>query len=70
MSENDTDGAIGARGSASNVMAGKRGLVLGVANDHSIAWGIARVLAKSGASLAFTFQGESAHFRNQKESRL
>ncbi len=39
-------------------MAGKRGLVLGVANDHSIAWGIARVLASEGAELAFTYQGE------------
>src|SRR3954447_11463374 len=37
---------------------GKRGLVLGVANKRSIAWGIARELAAGGASLAFTFQGE------------
>jgi enoyl-[acyl-carrier protein] reductase I len=37
---------------------GKRGLVLGVANRHSIAWGIARRLAEEGAQLAFTFQGE------------
>ena len=40
-------------------MEGKRGLVMGVANDHSIAWGIARVLAAHGASLAFTYQGEA-----------
>jgi enoyl-[acyl-carrier protein] reductase I len=40
------------------LMAGRRGLVLGVANDHSIAWGIARVLAAQGAELAFTYQGE------------
>jgi enoyl-[acyl-carrier protein] reductase I len=40
-------------------MAGKRGLVMGVANDHSIAWGIARKLAEEGAELAFTFQGEA-----------
>jgi enoyl-[acyl-carrier protein] reductase I len=40
-------------------MAGKRGLVMGVANDHSIAWGIARTLSRHGASLAFTFQGEA-----------
>jgi len=40
-------------------MAGKRGLIMGVANDHSIAWGIARVLAGSGAELAFTFQGDA-----------
>ena len=40
-------------------MAGKRGLVLGVANDRSIAWGIARLLAAHGARLAFTYQGEA-----------
>ncbi len=44
----------------SNLMAGKRGLVMGVANDHSIAWGIAKQLAAEGAELAFTYQGE--HF--------
>jgi enoyl-[acyl-carrier protein] reductase I len=41
------------------LMQGKRGLILGVANDHSIAWGIARVLAAHGATLAFTYQGEA-----------
>jgi enoyl-[acyl-carrier protein] reductase I len=41
------------------LMKGKRGLVMGVANDHSIAWGIARALAAQGATLAFTFQGEA-----------
>jgi len=41
------------------LMAGKRGLIMGVANDHSIAWGIARVLAREGAELAFTFQGDA-----------
>ena len=41
------------------LMHGKRGLVMGVANDHSIAWGIARALAAHGAALAFTYQGES-----------
>lgn len=41
------------------LMKGKRGLVMGVANDHSIAWGIARTLAAHGAELAFTFQGEA-----------
>jgi enoyl-[acyl-carrier protein] reductase I len=40
-------------------MKGKRGLVMGVANDHSIAWGIARTLAAHGAKLAFTYQGDS-----------
>jgi enoyl-[acyl-carrier protein] reductase I len=41
------------------LMKGKRGLVMGVANDHSIAWGIARALAAQGAALAFTYQGEA-----------
>ena len=41
------------------LMQGKRGLVMGVANDHSIAWGIARTLASQGATLAFTYQGEA-----------
>lgn len=39
------------------IMKGKRGLVMGVANDRSIAWGIARILAGQGAELAFTYQG-------------
>ncbi len=41
------------------LMKGRRGLVMGVANDHSIAWGIARTLAAHGAELAFTYQGEA-----------
>ncbi|MCJ2096274.1 MULTISPECIES: enoyl-ACP reductase FabI [unclassified Methylobacterium] len=41
------------------LMAGKRGLIMGVANDHSIAWGIARTLHAHGARLAFTYQGEA-----------
>jgi enoyl-[acyl-carrier protein] reductase I len=41
------------------LMQGKRGLVMGVANDHSIAWGIARTLAAQGATLAFAYQGEA-----------
>src|SRR5437868_3094805 len=41
------------------LMHGKRGLVMGVANDHSIAWGIAKTLAAHGAELAFTFQGDA-----------
>jgi enoyl-[acyl-carrier protein] reductase I len=40
-------------------MQGKRGLVIGVANDHSIAWGIAKKLADEGARLALTYQGEA-----------
>ncbi|HXW26400.1 MAG TPA: enoyl-ACP reductase FabI [Xanthobacteraceae bacterium] len=41
------------------LMHGKRGLIMGVANDHSIAWGIARTLAAHGAMLAFSYQGEA-----------
>ena len=40
------------------LMAGKRGLIMGVANDRSIAWGIARALKEHGAELAFTYQDE------------
>jgi enoyl-[acyl-carrier protein] reductase I len=40
-------------------MQGKRGLVIGVANDHSIAWGIAKKLTDEGARLALTYQGEA-----------
>jgi len=43
----------------SPLMAGKRGLIMGVANDRSIAWGIASACAAQGAELAFTFQGEA-----------
>jgi len=43
----------------SGLMAGKRGLVMGVANDHSIAWGIAQSLAAHGAQIAFTYQGDA-----------
>ena len=42
----------------SGLMAGKRGLIMGVANDKSIAWGIAQALAGAGAELAFSYQGE------------
>lgn len=41
------------------LMAGKKGLVMGVANERSLAWGIARVVAAHGAELAFTYQGEA-----------
>ena len=40
-------------------MQGRRGLIMGVANDHSIAWGIAERLHTHGAELAFTYQGEA-----------
>jgi enoyl-[acyl-carrier protein] reductase I len=42
-----------------SLMAGKRGLIMGVANDRSIAWGIAKTLHDHGAEMAFTFQGEA-----------
>lgn len=41
-----------------DLMKGKRGVVMGVANDHSIAWGIAKALAGQGAEIAFTYQGD------------
>ena len=41
------------------ILTGKKGLIMGVANDHSIAWGIARALHEQGAELAFTYQGEA-----------
>ena len=41
------------------LLSGKRGLIMGVANERSIAWGIAREMSKNGAELAFTYQGES-----------
>ena len=45
------------------LMAGKRGLVMGVANDRSIAWGIAKAVAAQGGELAFTYQGEALERR-------
>ena len=45
------------------LMAGKRGLVMGVANDRSIAWGIAKATHEQGAELAFTYQGEALEKR-------
>ncbi|APX88784.1 enoyl-[acyl-carrier-protein] reductase [Brevirhabdus pacifica] len=44
---------------ASGLMQGKRGLIMGLANDKSIAWGIAQALAAEGAELAFSYQGEA-----------
>jgi enoyl-[acyl-carrier protein] reductase I len=43
---------------STEIMAGKRGLIMGLANDRSIAWGIARACADAGAELAFSYQGE------------
>lgn len=51
-----SDAAPGATG---NLMAGKRGLIMGVANNRSIAWGIAKACAAQGAEIAFTYQGEA-----------
>ncbi len=48
---------------ASGILAGKRGLVLGLANNRSIAWGIAKAAREAGAELAFTYQGESLEKR-------
>ena len=50
-------------GTPQGVMHGKKGLIMGVANDRSIAWGIAAKLAEQGAQLAFTFQGEALQKR-------
>ncbi len=44
---------------SSNLMQGKRGLIMGLANDKSIAWGIAKALGDAGAELAFSYQGEA-----------
>jgi len=49
--------------SSNGIMKGKRGIVMGVANDRSIAWGIAAAAAKQGAQLAFTYQGEALEKR-------
>lgn len=50
-------------GEPAPLMAGKRGLIMGVANDRSIAWGIAKAVHDHGAELAFTYQGEVLHKR-------
>jgi enoyl-[acyl-carrier protein] reductase I len=53
MKESNTSGG------GAGLMAGKRGLIMGLANDKSLAWGIARRLAEHGAELAFSYQGEA-----------
>ena len=45
------------------IMAGKRGLIMGLANDRSLAWGIAKALRDQGAELAFSYQGEALEKR-------
>src|SRR5215211_6440105 len=67
MEARGTDAPRGGKGRApepegarvNGLMSGKRGLIMGVANDHSIAWGIAKALAGEGASLGFTYQGDA-----------
>ena len=54
-----SEAAPGSPGATANLMAGKRGLVMGVANNRSIAWGIAKACASNGADLALTYQGEA-----------
>ena len=56
-------GSMPAQERPSGILAGKRGLVLGVANNRSIAWGIAKSAHEAGAELAFTYQGESLEKR-------
>jgi enoyl-[acyl-carrier protein] reductase I len=55
----DAPGRAGMNIMSEGLMAGRRGLIMGVANDHSIAWGIARSLKAQGAELAFTYQGDA-----------
>jgi enoyl-[acyl-carrier protein] reductase I len=54
---------LGEMNQSHGLMAGKRGLIMGVANDRSIAWGIAKAVAAQGAELAFTYQGEALEKR-------
>jgi enoyl-[acyl-carrier protein] reductase I len=54
---------IAPRALRSEILAGKRGLILGLANNRSIAWGIAKAAFDAGAELAFTYQGESLEKR-------
>ena len=53
----------------SGIMTGKRGLIMGLANDRSLAWGIAQQLHAHGAELAFTFQGEAIEKRVRHSRR-
>ena len=54
-----TSATTGSGVATGNLMTGKRGLIMGVANNRSIAWGIARACAEQGAELAFTYQGDA-----------
>ncbi len=57
------DTSLRTKPATGSLMAGKRGLVMGVANDHSVAWGIAAACAAQGAEIAFTYQGDSQEKR-------
>jgi enoyl-[acyl-carrier protein] reductase I len=60
MAADDALSAVSPQGVArGNLMAGKRGLILGVANNRSIAWGIAKAAHAQGAEIAFTYQGDA-----------
>ena len=52
------------------LMQGKRGLIMGLANDKSLAWGIAQKLAEQGAELAFSYQGEALEKRVRPRGEL
>ena len=53
-----------------DLMKGKKGLIMGVANERSIAWGISQKLAEAGAELAFTYLGDALKKRDRKSTRL
>ena len=63
MSEGQSQTTTHSQSSAPGLLAGKRGLIVGVANQRSIAWGVAANAAAAGAELAFTFQGEALEKR-------
>src|SRR5262249_60987350 len=58
-------GGGGRMAEASGLMRGKRGLIMGVANNRSIAWGIAKACQAHGAELAFTYQGDALKKRGE-----
>ncbi len=63
MNEQKSSDAASRLALKSNLMDGKRGLIMGVANDHSIAWGIASTLAAHGAEMGFTYQNDAIERR-------
>ena len=52
------------------LLAGKKGLIMGVANNRSIAWGIAKAVADEGADLAFTYQGDALKKKELNRSQI